>query len=128
MTGKQNKNKNKNKNTPLTPQVGNVCDIEHNLIIDFESLYQKYPRKVGKKAGMQKLKKIIKTRDDALRFEKALENFVKVMQLERRAVDKIPYFSTFVNSQWEDFAEISTEQGMKLLSKNAHLRGLFREE
>lgn len=72
-------------------------------VLNFEAVYERYPRKIGKQAGFKKLEKIIKTESDLENFKKAVENFREAMAKEKREVDKIPYFSTFVNSQWQDF-------------------------
>lgn len=70
-----------------------------------DAVYQKYPRKQGKQAGMKKLKTILKTEEDLARFDKAVTKFCEVMAKENRSKEMIPLFSTFVNSQWEDYLD-----------------------
>lgn len=80
---------------------------EKNIKFDFESLYEKYPRKLGKAKGLDKLRKIIKTDDDYNKVKIGIENYATYMK-NCNAEDKyIKHFSSFINqSSWEDFQEI----------------------
>ena len=68
-----------------------------------DPIYKKFPRKLGKQDGYKKLKSVIKSPEDLEKFEAAVDRFCQIMAQENRAPDKIPYFSTFVNSQWQDY-------------------------
>lgn len=72
---------------------------------DIDPIYKKYPRKIGKKKGYEKLKKIIKSESDLEKFKRAVEKFCEIMAKEKRDPDKILYFQTFVNDRWEDFLD-----------------------
>ena len=86
---------------PPNPQSGGEC-------FDFDSVYKNYPRKLGKAAGMKKLKREIKNKEDFENLKIAVDNFCQLMKNERRAADKIPYFSTFANS-WQDYLQFEQE-------------------
>lgn len=68
---------------------------------ELEAVYQKYPRKEGKKKGMEILKREIKTPEDLALLDKAIEKFRDLMKTQNRPADKVMYFSTFMNS-WRD--------------------------
>lgn len=68
-----------------------------------EEIYSLYPRKKGKSAGLKKLKTLIKTPEDADQIKAAIGRFSRVMEAEKRPADKIPYFSTFINEQLNDY-------------------------
>lgn len=78
-------------------------------VFDFFLVYQAYPRKTGKKAGLAKLAKLIKTQDQ---YDLLL---TKVCEFREKCRDKelkyIPHFSTYVNQErWLDADEESTKQ------------------
>jgi len=85
---------------------------------DFESIYAKYPRKMGKKQGISKLKKIINS-------DKRYNNFVKAVQhyaeyCKDQDPQYIKHFSTFVNC-YEDWINApkddSTEEQLKRMGR-----------
>lgn len=73
-----------------------------------EHIYQKYPRKIGKRQGVLKLKSMIVNGYDANDLEQAVLNFAK--SVEHRETKFIPYFSTFMNSYILDFLPENFEQ------------------
>lgn len=77
-------------------------------LFDFESAYESYPRKLGKKLGMARLRKRIKTQEDLESFERACRKYARQCKLERTDVKYIKHFSSFVGSEesepWLDFA------------------------
>jgi hypothetical protein len=67
---------------------------------DFESIYALYPRKLGKKSGIEKLKKIIKTPEKYHLLLQAVQNYCDI---NAKTDEKfLLHFSTFVN-RFEDF-------------------------
>lgn len=74
------------------------------LLSSLEDLYKRYPRKMGKKRGMEKLKKIIKTETDFEAFLLAIENYKRYLIREGVEAQYIKYFSTFVN-EYEDWID-----------------------
>lgn len=81
---------------------------------DLESVYQKYPRKLGKAIGMKSISKQIKTQEDFDAFAKAVENYAKAcVDLEEKY---IKHFSTFVGSvksgnPWREYIEYTPSGG-----------------
>lgn len=72
---------------------------------NLEHLYEKYPRKMGKSKGLEKLAKIIKTETDLAEFERALDRFITLTAKNKTEPQFIPHFSTFVNSHWQDYLD-----------------------
>lgn len=74
---------------------------------DLEIPYQIYPRKRGKTPGMKIIRKQIKSQQDFLDFQKAVQNFAHEMK------DKEPQFimkfSTFAQ-EWRDWIQIEKSQ------------------
>lgn len=66
-----------------------------------EAAYQNYPRKIGRKAGITKAIQLCQEGLSVKDLEKAIENFANFVK--GRDTNKIPYFSTFMNSQIDDF-------------------------
>lgn len=81
---------------------------------DFESLYQKYPRKEGKQKGIKTCQVQIKTDGSYQELSRAIDNYCAHCQknaIERRYTKQ---FSTFMSS-WRDWVEmpVDTEPGKK---------------
>lgn len=72
---------------------------------ELEAMYEKYPRKRGKKTGLSRLSKIINSPQVLEKFNSALENFAAYHRARKTEPRFVPHFSTFVASQWEDFAD-----------------------
>ena len=87
---------------------------------DFESLYSKYPRKLGKKQGMKTAIRLIKKQDDFDSLAKAIENYSAYCEREIKETRFIKHYSTFMN-QWEDYLEPVTE------SKNNQLDNFWKD-
>ncbi len=66
---------------------------------DFAIPYERYPRKgEGKKAGMERLKKLIRSEADYRAFCQAVDNYAALCKAEGRERSYIKYWSTFVNN------------------------------
>lgn len=72
---------------------------------NFDVVYQNYPKKIGKKKGLEKLKRIIKTEQDYKNLEKALKNYTTHLDNENAELKYVKQFSTFVNcyDDWIDY-------------------------
>ena len=73
--------------------------------INLEKVYDAYPLKKGKSKGMDKLRKQIKTKSDLQKLEKAVENYKRSVEKDRRLGFKelnYKHFSTFVG-EWMDW-------------------------
>jgi hypothetical protein len=69
---------------------------------DFESVYERYPIKKGKKAAMKKLASSIKTQEQFDAFAKAVNNYLAEIAHNKTEPRFIKHFSTFVNN-YEDY-------------------------
>ncbi len=77
---------------------------------DLELVYQKYPRRVGKQKGMDKLKAQIQTQKDFDDLTLALSHYVDHCRLKQTEEKFIKHFSTWV-SEWRDWIDPSTGSG-----------------
>lgn len=78
---------------------------------DFDALYKKYPRRgEGKKAGMAKINKTIKTPEEFERFSQAVGNYIALCEKYQLKREFVKYWSTFCNN-WEDY-ESAEELGL----------------
>lgn len=72
-------------------------------------LYKMYPRKLGKSAGLSRLRQQIKTKEDYELFKIAVKNYVELIKRDCTEAKYVKYFSTFVghnNEQpWRDYAD-----------------------
>jgi hypothetical protein len=75
---------------------------------DLESLYASYPRKIGKKKGIEKLRLLVKTQQDFDLIKKAISNYSQYCSKHVTDSKFIKHFSTFMVS-WEDHLEPITE-------------------
>lgn len=71
-----------------------------------KALYQLYPRKEGKVAGIKKLKKILVDQKAYSEFHQALVNYKKILVARSTTREYTLLFSTFVNGRWEDYLEL----------------------
>lgn len=70
---------------------------------DIDRIYQKYPRKIGRKAGMEYLAKKSWNTDRLQALEIAIENYANHCKDQEQKY--IKHFSTWVK-EWEDWVEI----------------------
>lgn len=71
---------------------------------DFEKIYMAYPRKEGKKRGLELCLRQIKTPDDYLKLERAVARYVAKLRAEGTAPQYVKQFSTFMSS-WTDWLD-----------------------
>lgn len=83
-----------------------------------EQIYQAYPRKEGKAAGIKKLSKL--SNEELGKIAIAVENYKLKLKLENTSKQYTLLFSTFVNGRWMDY-ESSPECD---LEANDHLMTL----
>lgn len=84
---------------------------------DLEALYRAYPRKEGKRGGLEKLKKIIKTQADFDRFALSVENYKRVLASRGKGLEFTLLFSTFCNGRFEDYVEEIEASGNQALAE-----------
>lgn len=75
---------------------------------DFESVYFIYPKKEGKKKGLEKLKATIKTKEDFDKLILCTKNYSEKVRLENTELKYIKQFSTFANC-YTDYEEIQIQ-------------------
>lgn len=73
-------------------------------VYDFDSLYNKYPKKEGKSRGMFLCKTQIKTQKDFDDLSTAIDRYNNHLKEKRTEPKYIKQFSTFMNS-WKDWLE-----------------------
>lgn len=69
---------------------------------DFEALYSKYPRKVGKTQGIKRCETQIKTQEDYDLLSRSIDNYAR--QVKDSEPKFIKHFSSFMGV-WRDYAE-----------------------
>lgn len=74
---------------------------------DFECLYARYPRKEGKRQGMDKLRRMIRTQAEYESFATAVDNYIQLCHDERRDRKYVKLWSTFVNNYTDYICEMS---------------------
>jgi len=97
------------------------------MTFDFEKLYVLYPRHQGKKIGIERCKRLIKTEKAYSDLNIAINHYFDHCHERNLEVQYIMLFSTFMN-QWEDWLDPQTgksnmvkkedrwrEQSMKIL-------------
>lgn len=76
---------------------------------DFEVLYKKYPRKLGKASGMQRLAKMVKTPEDYQALDQAIQNYAKHCAQKGTEEKFIKHFDSFVGTvdkqHWRDWVD-----------------------
>ncbi len=91
--------------------------------LDFEKVYEKYPRKVGKKRGLTTLKSTIKTPELLLAACQAVDNYKSYLEQSKTEPQFIKHFSTFAN-EWTDWLDASTGKVIGY-DKNPTISGNF---
>ena len=74
-------------------------DKKENVLFDFESIWSKYPSKVGKEAAARKFKLTVKTDQDFKDIQTALDNYIKSDRVTKGFIQN---GSTWFN-QWRDW-------------------------
>lgn len=79
-------------------------NINNNITLNFEEIYNAYPRKVGKAKGHDVFKREIKTLADFENLRLAVEKYTRHVTKEKTEAKYIKHFSTFMNS-WRDWLD-----------------------
>ena len=98
-------------NTIAQSPVGSCASV-----FDFNSLYEKYPRKIGKSRGMQLCKQRIKSQADFDLLSKAVDNYARYCVEKKTEQQYIKHFSSFMSS-WRDWIEPQIDQ-TKVIDNN----------
>ncbi len=94
---------------------------------EYETVYDDYPKKVGKSNGIEKLKKTCKTRLELAEFRAAMKLYVADCKVNDVFLKQ---FDTFVNSPWRDWLDPSAGSAVaKADSLDAiDLGGIFKQK
>jgi hypothetical protein len=76
-------------------------------VFDFEVLYQKYPRKIGKSEGIKRCKAQIKTETDYQDLSLAIDRYSSYLRQQGTEAKHIKHFSSFM-SVWRDWLDPET--------------------
>lgn len=75
-----------------------------------EDVYQGYPRKIGKTAGIKRLEKEVLTEEDVTRLRLALSNYKRYLKDSEITESKyIKHFSTWTSS-WTDWLDYEHDE------------------
>lgn len=69
-----------------------------------DRVYRRYPKKVGKAEGMKRALRLIRTPDDLVALERALDRFLAYHARVQTEPQYLPYFSSFMSS-WTDWLD-----------------------
>lgn len=99
-------------NAVITPSNGRPTlqtDItdRQTLLFDFDFLYQKYPKKIGKQKGLAIAKRDIKSQEDFEALSRAIDRYQAHLNLQRTESKFIKQFDTFMHS-WRDWEDPTT--------------------
>lgn len=108
----------------ITMQFNTKHKNTNTCAFDFDSLYQKYPRKLGKTAGLIKARAQIKSQAEYDDLSLAIEKYSEYITREKTEPQFIKHFSTFMTS-WRDW--LDTGVGAALDAKKLSDDKLMRE-
>ena len=78
--------------------------VKDSLPLDaFEIIWKRYPRKLGKDDAEIKFKAQVKTFQDWLDIQNALDHFTRKLQIDKTEEKFIPHGSTWFNNRWHDW-------------------------
>lgn len=97
-----------------------------SIKFDFENLYKKYPKKVGKKKGFQKLSREIKTQADFDNLSLAIDRYVSFCRENKTSQQFIKQFDSFV-TVWRDYLEEDFGQSADFSQKIKNNFGMVQD-
>lgn len=78
-------------------------------VFDFDQVYARYPRKVGKAEGLSRLRSLIVSQDDYDALNRALDKFIAYHRGQKTEPHFVPYFSSWVGvkdrESWRDWLD-----------------------
>lgn len=87
-----------------------ISGLRQTENFDFESVYAAFPKQVGKKKGISRLKAQIRTQEDFVAVTLACANYVAYCQRQKLEHRFIKHFSSWT-SEWEDWIDKSHGNG-----------------
>jgi hypothetical protein len=88
----------------------NTTIHKDNIKWDFDALWAKYPRKIGKHDAQRHFNAQVKNIEDHQSIIKALDNFLQSDVVKGEA-KFIPHGSTWFNNRWRDYLDIRVATG-----------------
>jgi uncharacterized protein YdaU (DUF1376 family) len=82
---------------------------------DFEAVYLAYPRKDGKKKGLQRCRSQITSRSKYDALLRAVKNYAALVEAEARSPEYIKQFDSFM-SVWQDYVEPTKPRAKKQMA------------
>lgn len=93
-----------NPNEEVKKERSNILDQSLDQI---EQIYRSYPRKRGKKKGLDKAKSLIKENPEQLeKLKQSVINYATHCKNKKIEENYIQHFSTFMNGGWEDWCDV----------------------
>ena len=83
--------------------------IKHTAF-DFDAVWNKYPRRIGKKEALRHFNASVKTEEDYKNIQKALENYLHSDQVTKGEIQYIKHGSTWFNN-WQDYIDTQAVTG-----------------
>lgn len=93
-------------NNTLQTEQNNIDQNSNDESLNIDSVYEIYPRKIGKTKGVQKLRNQLKNENDLDLFRTAVLNYKKFIEKNKTESKFIKHFSTFVG-EWRDWIDSS---------------------
>jgi len=93
----------------------------------FEELWDLYPRKEGKKAAFNHFRASLSSGKKIEMIEKALYNYIKIIEEDGRSTHFVKQGSTFFNN-WEDYLDVKQKSFAGPVDFNALIGKVFRRE
>jgi hypothetical protein len=125
LQGAKDKDKDKDKDKKKDKEQDKEKEKARARSFDFQAIYAKYPRKMGKQKGFEKLKRDVKTEAAFQALEQAVSRFVAHHAKARTEGEFIPHFSTWVSS-WRDWCD--PETGTDVVLKESEVERMARLE
>lgn len=95
--------KNVGNNTQSKVKESKVKESKEEYKQDFEKLWERYPKKLGKTKAYNHFKAQVKSDKDLIDIEKALDNYLQSKNVKEKNMEFIQHGSTWFNNYWRDW-------------------------
>lgn len=109
--------------SPATRRTNETNETNNIVKFDFEILYQKYPRRLGKQKGFEKCKAQIKTEDDFNSLSTAIDRYKNYLRVQGTEPQFIKHFDTFMTT-WRDWLDPGAG---KVMGQSQPVQPLYRK-
>lgn len=90
---------------PPSKKGSNPHSADFDAAQEFEAIYKRYPRKLGKARGIKRCRSVIRSEKTLADLKKAVDNFATHHENAQTEERFIPHFSTWMNETWRDWVE-----------------------